>query len=154
MGEFETDLKRGKQGETAIAATLAARGNILTDVSGEYEYQRKDIDFIVSNGDKQTTLEVKTDYKSEITGNLFIETYNTANESRNGNGWYTYCQAQYMAFVQLNKRQAHIIAFDEMKSLIDGNKYRVANTYNTSGYLLPIGEIKKMPSYQYIELLN
>jgi hypothetical protein len=152
MNSFYTDLERGKQGENAVNIALTARGNKVRDVSGIYDYQRKDIDFIVSNGTNETSLEVKTDYKSEITGNLFIETYNAKNESRYGNGWFHYCEAEYICFAQLNNKLAHIVKLEDIKTAINNSKFRVANTSNTSGYLLPLYIVRQMPSYQKINL--
>lgn len=100
MENFSESLSCGKIGEEMVAAALQKRGNIVLDVSSCREYQRKDIDFLVSKNKQKTTLEVKNDRRSEETGNVYIETYNTNNASRNNAGWFFYCEADFLAFVQ------------------------------------------------------
>ena len=72
---------------------------------------------------KETTLEVKNDLRSETTGNLFIETFCRYNVSRMGQGWYYYCQADYLAFVQEEKRIAHIITRNDLINMIESGAY-------------------------------
>ncbi|MDY4009501.1 MAG: hypothetical protein SOY94_11690 [Candidatus Limiplasma sp.] len=100
MENFSESLSCGKIGEEMVAAALQKRGNIVLDVSSCRDYQSKDIDFLVSKNKQKTTLEVKNDRRSEETGNVYIETYNTNNASRNNAGWFFYCEADFLAFVQ------------------------------------------------------
>lgn len=73
---FYNDLEVGKRGEKAVAAALEKRGHIITDLSNDAEYQRKDIDMMLCKNGMAVSLEVKNDIKSNTTGNVFIETYN------------------------------------------------------------------------------
>ena len=100
MENFSESLSCGKIGEEMVAAALQKRGYIVLDVSSCRDYQNKDIDFLVSKNKQKTTLEVKNDRRSEETGNVYIETYNTNNASRNNAGWFFYCEADFLAFVQ------------------------------------------------------
>jgi len=151
MDDFLKDLQRGKQGEAAVITALAARGHIITDVSDIREYQRKDIDLIVSNNGASTTLEIKTDTASENTGNLFIEYTNLNNRSHSYKGWYCYCEADYMCFYQENLKKAHIISRYDLIQTIENNNYKTASSYNACGYLLPITAVKQMKSYLCID---
>lgn len=97
---FNNDLAIGKRGEKLVIAALANRGHKIEDLSDNREYQRKDIDFRISNTEGVSiTLEVKNDIRSNQTGNVFIETYNRNNVSRGGDGWLCYCEADYLCFI-------------------------------------------------------
>lgn len=148
MDDFYNDLKRGKRGETMVAAALAARGHKVIDLSDDLEARKNDIDLLLVNKQQQTTtLEIKNDQRSENTGNLFIETYNSNNKSHSFKGWFFYCRAEFLCFLQEGKRTAHIVALDELKKNIAANAYRTANSSNASGYLVPLEAVKSLPSY-------
>ena len=145
---FKDDLEVGKRAEKFIKEALAARGHKVTDVSDDKEYQRLDIDFVLENDNgQQTTLEVKNDLRSEETGNVFIETYSVNNHSRGGAGWYRYCEAAYLAFVQEKKQMAHIVSFADLQSYIRGNHPRQCRSPFSEGFVIPIDELKSFNSY-------
>ena len=153
MENFNHDLERGKAGEALVATALTARGHIVEDVSDNWDYRRIDIDFLLTSatGDT-TTLEVKTDDKSELTGNVFIEYSNIHNKSHNYNGWYYYCEADYLAFVQQNRHKCHIVSRYDLINSINNNNYRTANTYSSSGFLMPVSALTTLPSYFLLEV--
>ena len=145
---FIDDLAIGKRAEKLVAAALAARGHIVTDVSSNATYQRIDIDFTLeSKSGQKTTLEVKNDLRSAQTGNIFIETYNENNRARHGSGWYCYCEADYLAFVQEASKQAHIISMNDLINYIENNKPRTCHGAFSAGYIIPITELKQFNSY-------
>ena len=148
MDNFYSDLNRGKQGEVLAAKALAERGHKVIDVSDDWDYRRKDIDFILTNKQGQTTtLEIKTDAASENTGNVFIEYANSNNEKHNYLGWLMYCEAEYIGFIQPNNKKAMIVSFDELKQNIKENSYRIASSSNATGFLMPIGALQAFNSY-------
>lgn len=153
MDDFYSDLERGKRGEKLVIAALAARGHKITDVSDDWDYRRKDIDLLLVNKEQQqTTLEVKNEIRSETTGNIFIETYNSNNKSHSNRGWFFYCESQYICFLQENKGKAHIVALTDIKQAIENNRYRIANSSNAQGYLMPLADVEQMKSYFLLEL--
>lgn len=154
MTDFNTDLKTGKEGEQLFAAAMTARGHKVEDVSDIQEYRNKDIDFIISNKTGSTTVEVKNDVRSNTTGNVFVETYCQENRSRYGDGWYYYCEADYLAFVQDMKLKAHIVSRYDLVNLCEKNTYRVLHKWDgsSSGYIVPIGDLQKCQSYICIDL--
>jgi Holliday junction resolvase-like predicted endonuclease len=145
--DFQKDLADGKRGEMLVSAALSARGHKITDLSDNWEYRRKDIDLLLDNGKQQTTLEIKNDIKSETTGNIFIETYNEYNQSHSKQGWFFYCQACFLCFLQEQSKTAHIVSFDDLRQSIKANGYREAITSTTKGYIVPVEDLKRMPSY-------
>lgn len=153
MDNFYKDLETGKRGENMVIAALKARKHIITDVSNNWEYRRKDIDLLLENTKHQkTTMEIKNDTASERTGNLFIETYNSNNKSHSYKGWFFYCGAEYICFLQEQSKAAHIVLFDELKEQIAAKAYRTANSSNASGYLLPLDDLKTCNSYFLLEV--
>lgn len=150
--DFYASLAIGQRGEEMVFNALTKKGHNVLDVSDDTDYQWIDIDFQVSRNGRTTTLEVKNDLASERSGNVFVETWNQKNQRHNYQGWYYYCEAEFIAFVQENKRIAHIIRRDELNALIDNNNYRIGKTYNTEGYLVPIGDLERQESYCRIEL--
>ena len=85
--EFFQDLRYGKRGEKMVNDALTAEGHNVIDMSNDSEYRRNDIDFrvITKNKKEERTLEVKSDYSSQYTGNFFVEYYN--NKKRDYKGW-------------------------------------------------------------------
>ena len=146
--DFNKDLERGKRGEKLFEETLTAIGHTVIDLRDNAEARSKDIDFrvLLKNGNV-ATVEVKTDDKSQYTGNLFIEYANTNNISHNYMGWYKYCEADFYTFVQIEKRKAHLVSRDELENLIKTNKFRTASSYNACGFLVPLNNITTLESY-------
>lgn len=151
MANFYNDLERGKKGEQLVAAALTARGHKVEDVSLSPSYQFRDIDFILTKNGKTTSLEVKNDIRSNETGNVFIEMFNQNNISRKYKGWFFYCEAQYFAFLQEQKKVAHIIHHDDLIMMVQSGKYREANSIDTRGFIIPIEDMKKCNSYYCLE---
>ena len=68
---FDFCLSVGATAEELVKEHLAARGHKITDVTQDKDYQTKDIDFLLDNGNEKTTLEVKSDSKISRNGNFF-----------------------------------------------------------------------------------
>lgn len=156
MNFFNQQLEKGKSGEAIVAAWLQKRGNQVKDVSDDREYQRRDIDLVVTNKDGATlTIEVKTDYKLHKSGNLFFEsTYHK--DWGDTPGWYDYCEADYVAFYDVIENKLYIYNFSLGREYVrqaaehklffnrDDGCYREA-------YLLPLGLAKK---YDYCRVFD
>lgn len=83
-----------------VYSALAAKGHKIQDLSSCREYQEKDIDMLITNKRGETAfIEIKNDVRSNYTGNVFIEYYSANNVSRNGQGWFYYCEADFLCFV-------------------------------------------------------
>jgi hypothetical protein len=152
MNDFYDDLARGKRGEKLVYDALTARGSIITDLRDDMEARWNDIDFLLEKDGKQTTLEVKTDYASERTGNFFIEYENRNNKKHNYFGWYRYCKAEYLCFVQEGARKAYIVLLDELKQTIKKDPFRVANGKDAVGFLFPVSRLLELDTTICLEL--
>lgn len=150
---FNKDLERGKVGEALVANALTARGHLVENVSDDWNYRRIDIDLLLTSATgSTTTLEVKTEDASERTGNVFVEYANQNNKSHNYQGWYCFCEAEYIAFVQQNKHKAHIVSRYDLINKVNNNNYRAASSYNACGFLMPISDLIQCPSYFLLEV--
>lgn len=149
---FQVQNTIGKQGEALVIDALLKRGCAVEDLSSRREYQEKDIDCRVSKSGLCITLEIKNDVRSNYTGNVFIETYNINNKRRNGAGWFSYCEADYLCFVQSEKKIAHIVARAELVKKCWNNLYREVNSPFSRGYIVPITCLKHYNSYHSLEL--
>lgn len=153
MSNFYTDLARGKKGENLLAAALERKGHKVQNVSNDVCYQLHDIDLLTTNKQgQQTTIEVKNDLRSEETGNVFVEFENYNNRSRNYKGWYYYCEAAYIAFVQENFKVAHLISLQHLKQICETGNHRINSSINTRGWCIPLECIKGAASYKCFEL--
>ena len=149
---FYTDLERGKIGEQLVYNALAAKNHKVIDLRNDIEARWNDIDCVVEKNGLQTTLEIKTDFASERTGNFFIEYQNYNNIKHKYLGWFKYCKAEWICFVQETARKAYIVSFDELKETIEKNKFRTACGIDASGFLLPFSALEQFESLFCLEL--
>ncbi len=147
MSDFSFSLAQGKDGEQLVRAALIEKGHVVSDVSNNPSYQDYDIDFVLSKNNKQTTLEVKNDIRSNQTGNIFVEETNFNNRARNYCGWYYYSKAEYFCFLQQEHHVAHIIHRNDLIALVDSHKYRYVSSCDTKGFIIPIAELKQCRTY-------
>lgn len=152
---FYNDYQIGRRGEGLVARAMTAKGHKIEDVSMNPTYQLKDIDMILTDkSGRSTTLEVKNDIKSNETGNVFVEESNYNNVSRNFKGWFYYCEAMYIAFVQENLGKAHIIHHDDLNELIKHNYFPYVNANGgvSRGWCVPIKKLQQLNSYFCLEV--
>lgn len=157
MVTFNERLEIGKSGETIVAEFLRGRGISVEDVTDQREYQIKDIDFKLTNQEGQKcTLEVKTDYLLNKTGNLFFEGvyYKEFGESK---GWNDYCEADYIAFLDAIGMKLYIYDYRNGKECIT-KKGELKYFFNNDdgcyreAYLLPLHEAKRANLLQKFDL--
>ena len=132
----------GKQGEALFAERMAARGYKVEDVSGNPDYWYKDIDFIITSPTTQQTktFEVKWDSRINQTGNLYLETTNI--HSRDGLGWFKFCEADFLAYGDAAAGVFYVIPMIELRARVEGKPQRYANCGSDStGILLNINDI-------------
>lgn len=150
-GDFFSDLAVGRSAEIAIIQKLEKIGHSVTDVSLDKEYQHISIDLLIEKNDQQTSLEVKNDLRSEQTNNVFLETI-----SRNKKGWFSKSQASYVAFCQMGRGFAHIVALDELREKVKHTCYHSKwNTQGTAcGIVFPVDQLQEMESYHRLQIME
>lgn len=118
MNSFQKMNAQGLEVQEIVKKHLEKRGNKVVDVSQVKEYQKIDIDFIISKGTEQTTLEVKKDKSLYKTGNIFIEC-----GFQRGNyysaGWIKYCKADYICFFDTVQRKGIILDRNKLILLLE-----------------------------------
>lgn len=142
---FQKDLIRGEIGEELIIDYLTAHNYTIKDLRDSEEARKKDIDFYVKKNDFAATLEVKTEYKSEITGNVFVEYCNLTHKE--WKGWYRYCEADTIVFVQPTFKKAHFIDRYDLWNDIAAHNYETASSGNAVGWKVPLINLINYPSY-------
>ena len=153
--DFDKDLEVGALGEEKVKQALTRLGHTVTNTS--IELQMKDIDFICCNRkNQQTTLEVKSDFRVNDTGNVYIEISNMNNKRNGYKGWYYYCEAEHLGVVEPQANVCHIFQMNELREIINDNSFRTAtcNGGETKGTLVPLSDIKKMDTYFSLNLLG
>lgn len=149
---FNDDLAVGKRGEKLVSQAMMKRGHRVIDVSDNTDYQDIDVDLVLSKDGITINLEVKNDLVSNYTGNVFVETYNRNNISRNGLGWFSYTEADYIIFVQERKKLGHIVSIDELARACLSNRYRVKDSEFSRGYIVPIAKLQEYSTYHCMDL--
>ena len=136
-------MTNGKQGEALFAQTMTEKGYTVVDVSGNPEYWHKDIDFIITSPTTGAvkTFEVKWDSRIGQTGNLYLELTNI--HSKGGKGWFSFCQADYLAYGDANAGFFYVIPMPELRERAQKLPSRMTNCGSDSiGQLVAIKDIE------------
>lgn len=149
MNSFQLQKSKGKVVEELVKRHLTQRGHKIEDVSEIREYQKKDIDFLVTNGttNQLITLEIKRDDNLFRTGNFFFE-IGFQKEDYYSMGWIDKCQADYICFFDTNKSKGFILNYEETKKQLPKLAKRhefwdkLDECFGTA-LLLPIGTARK-----------
>lgn len=139
-------------GEYEVKKFLRGRGIQVEDVSDNPQYWAKDIDLIATNPitGKSAAIEIKLDGRISDTGNFFIEFENPRSE--NSKGWFNFCEADFLYYIDESSFLTYIIKFDELRRFIATHKRDLAikSTFDGSiGYIVPLAA---MPVFTTIQL--
>ena len=119
-------------GELEFKMKLRSRGITAEYVGDEPDYWSRDIDFITEDG---IAYEVKWDSWIDKTNNLFIEIANP--RSKGGQGWYKFCEADFLAYGNARKNEFYVIRMAELKNYIDTVSPNLITTNDgAKGYLI------------------
>lgn len=126
-----------KPGELEFKLQAQQQGYKLEYVGDEPEYWHRDIDFIIND---RTAVEVKWDSWINTTGNLFIETANP--RSKDGKGWYLFCEADYLAYGDSRINQFYIIKMSDLRHYISTHNLELKITNDgAEGFLVALNDI-------------
>ena len=139
-------MTTGRFGEKFFEEKMKQQGLLTIDVSGNSSYFDKDIDFLVKNEEgRTTTVEVKCDTRIHNTGNMFIEVSNP--RSKGGNGWFTFIQAEFLAYEDIINKTIYMLKVSDLKKYIAENEsnLRTAFTFDGSkGYLINVNKVRDL----------
>lgn len=154
--QLEIMLEPHNAGEQELKDWLRGYGYKVKDVSDNPHYWKKDIDLIVND---EMTIEVKWDSRFSDTLNLFIETCSDIENKKQG--WYNFCEADYLAYGSAIDKLFLIFDFDKLKAHIEAHKaeYKKATAADygrdgikkhSEGYLVPVDTLSGL--YEVIDV--
>lgn len=124
MSLFQELKQKGEVGETAVIKHYQKLGCIIEDTSDNPQYFKDDIDMII-NGQ---TVEVKTDYRMNETGNIALEMVSNYNPAYYKDGWFITSKAQIFVFYSPQTNNSYQVFADELRKVVFENqnqfKYR------------------------------
>lgn len=107
INDIKDSFAKGKNAEEIVAAWIVKQGwGAVKDVRKDKEYQAKDIDYIVSDEESDTPIDVKSDKYYE-TNNYFIETM--SNIELNKIGWGYSSLADFIFIYYPDGDELHVI---------------------------------------------
>lgn len=121
MSYFQAQMKVGEQGEKLVAEKLTARGWEVVDVRTSRSYQAADVDFRIFRNNHKLSVEVKTDNYISSTNNIAVEMVCSANQKRNGLGWFHYTEADLLTYVCPYTERIWALNMDELRQYINRN---------------------------------
>lgn len=129
-------MNTGKQGEALFKQIMQSKGYQVQDVSDNPDYWYKDIDFIITSPTSglTKTFEVKWDSKIGQTGNLYLELTNV--HSKCGQGWYKFCEADYVAYGDARAHLFYILPLGQLRERVKQLPQRMAQCGGDSTGLL------------------
>lgn len=135
-------MNLGKWGEQLFEQAMIQQGYMVQNVSADPQYYYKG-DFVITSpttGDTKI-FEVKTDSRINRTGNLYLEYWNI--RSKNSNGWWNYCQADYIAYCDSHTQTFYIIPLLELRQRVSKLPQRTASCEEDSkGLLVSLNDIQ------------
>lgn len=123
------------------------RGYVVNDVSSNSDYWYRDIDFIITSPTTGAvkSFEVKWDSRINSTGNLYLELTNI--HSKGGQGWYKFCEADYLAYGDAVSKVFYVIPMAKLKERVKQLPQRYAQCgQDSTGLLVSLGAIKDLVS--------
>ena len=135
----------GKVGEQLFKQIMENRGYIIQDVSSNSLYWDKDIDFLITSSTSGLTksFEIKWDTRINKTGNLYLELSNI--HSKQGKGWFNFCEADYLAYGDAVSRLFYIIPLAQLKERVEQLPARYAQCgVDSVGLLVSLKDIEDL----------
>lgn len=139
--KFYQDIERGSKGEDICFKLFRKMNNVVSvnDLRKDPEYQQKDIDFSVQYSDGSTrTLEVKTDYMAERTGNMVYEKVCSG-----APGCFEKTEADSILYVILgNKKEILDLNPIKLREFVRNRTFRYCKMGdNAEGYVIPLKDL-------------
>jgi len=158
---FKIDLQRGLKAEFVIDRLLVRHGYELR--IADMTYQRRGIDRIAHSPDgRKLYLEYKTDWYTNKTGNVYIETVGVKNSNTNIAGWAIKSEADvllYWAYPTGLKRASLVYVWDMKKikaQMPTWRKYEmktVENKYHYGqGHLVPVDVVNELAGITIMQM--
>lgn len=94
-----TDRQKGELGERNCKQLLESWGYSVEDVSKNPDYYYKgDLILTSPTTGQKKMMEVKWCYKIHNTNNLYLEVWSAGSWRKNNQGWFKFCEADFLAY--------------------------------------------------------
>lgn len=90
----------------------------VEDVRNTPEYQSQDVDFILTTTTKTIKVEVKTDQKMGVSGNVVFEDHRVYTDTGKRNGWSWFSEAEILLVWSPSISTMHLIKFNELRDVM------------------------------------
>ena len=117
MTEFQRLLANGISGESVVHSVLRSDGFKIVDVSNIEEYQKIDVDALMTNGSKEWKLEIKTDSRISETNNICFEVGFDRNAGFR-DWWFNKCEADVLCIYDDVKGIIYQLAWKRTKKYV------------------------------------
>lgn len=134
----------GKYGEHIFQELMTQKGYQVQNVSKNPEYYYKG-DFIITSPTTGAVklFEVKWDSKIQDTKNLYLELSN--NNSKDGEGWWKFCKADYLAYGNANTHTFYIFNLLELHQRVEELPKEYGQCGSDSvGYLVNLKDVEDL----------
>jgi len=145
---FNKQLSKGENEEKNLDAHFSEHYHIF-DVPIELQKNGIDRIFVRKNDFLTYKIEYKSDFKTHITGNVFIETCSVfSNYECKVKGWTYTSKADFLIYFVVEEKIAYVIRMETIREHIDAwkSKYSQRSSpnygYETIGILVPPNEFK------------
>lgn len=148
--EMATQLATGKAGEDVIVRTFSPIFEIEESTRND---QRQGIDFWFTNRKTRhrTSVEVKTDWMAEKTGNAFVETVSVQKDGAEAlaKGWIYTSKADRLIYLLPASGIAHVFRFEALRKMLPGwieaypSRKAKNPGYTGAGILVPLSEFTR-----------
>jgi hypothetical protein len=156
FNNFLGDLARGKVAEEFVRLRLEEEYDKVIDVRDDKEYRQKDIDFVVIDGDKEFTVEVKGDKYVGTSRRIFLET--VSNRKKETLGCFLKSEADVWVYCALSANEmgvneAYWLPHPKVKAWFLENetmfkKHRVQFSY-ADGRFVTLEQLEEAELIQY-----
>lgn len=137
-------MNNGKYGEWFFSYIMEQKGYTVENVSKNPEYYYKgDLKITSPFSGSTKIIEVKWDERIRDTNNLYLELTNR--NSKEGQGWWTWCQADYLAYGDACGRKFYVFSLLELKERVKQLPERVGSCgEDSTGLLVSLEDIKDL----------
>lgn len=141
-----TDREKGQLGERKVKELLEAWGYNVEDLSENPEYYYKgDLRATSPTTGQQRMVEVKSCYKINATGNLYLEVWSKGSWRKNCQGWWLWCEADFLAYRDAISDQIYIFDMPALHQRVAQLPYRERSCGQESrGQIVKLDDVRDL----------
>ena len=141
-----TDRQKGELGEKNCIQLLTSWGYEVENVSKNPEYYYKG-DLIATSpttGNKRM-VEVKWCYNINRTNNLYLEVWSAGSKKKNCEGWFKWCEADYLAYGDAHTGQFYLFDMNALHKRAAEVPYKERSCgYESRGQIVSLDQVRDL----------